>query len=98
ELMQTIHGGLVPGGGLILIEKVKAETDAFDAAFVDLHHAMKRDKGYSHLEIARKREALDEVLIPWKLSENLELLRGSGFRSAEVFFKWNNFAGLVALK
>jgi tRNA (cmo5U34)-methyltransferase len=50
------------------------------------------------MEIAQKREALENVLIPYRMSENEELLRGSGFRFVETFFKWYNFCGLIALK
>jgi tRNA (cmo5U34)-methyltransferase len=50
------------------------------------------------LEIARKREALENVLTPWTVGQNINLLREAGFASAEMFFKWNNFAGFIALK
>jgi len=50
------------------------------------------------LEISQKREALENVLIPYKLSENIALLKEVGFRTVEVFFKWYNFTGLVAVK
>jgi tRNA (cmo5U34)-methyltransferase len=54
--------------------------------------------GYSELEIAQKREALENVLIPYRLEENRELLLSAGFRQVDVFFKWYNFAGFVAVK
>ena len=44
------------------------------------------------------RSALENVLVPYKLSENISLLRDKGFAHCEVFFKWYNFAGLVATK
>ncbi len=50
------------------------------------------------MEISQKREALENVLVPYKLSENITLLRDKGFAHCEVFFKWFNFAGLVAVK
>ena len=59
---------------------------------------MKRRHGYSEMEISQKREALENVLIPYKLLENRELLLNSGFRAVDVFFKWYNFAGIVAIK
>jgi tRNA (cmo5U34)-methyltransferase len=54
--------------------------------------------GYSELEISQKREALENVLIPYRLQENRDLLLKAGFREVEVFFKWYNFAGFVAVK
>ena len=40
---------------------------------------MKRRNEYSEMEISQKREALENVLIPYKLSENNLLLRETGF-------------------
>ena len=59
---------------------------------------MKRRHHYSEMEIAQKREALENVLIPYKLSENITLLRDAGFEHCEIFFKWYNFAGFIAKK
>jgi tRNA (cmo5U34)-methyltransferase len=59
---------------------------------------MKRRHHYSELEISQKREALENVLIPYKLSENITLLRDAGFEHCEVFFKWYNFTGIIAKK
>ncbi len=97
-LLSTIFQGLVPGGCLILIEKVKAESPELDSSLIEFHHEFKRTRGYSNLEISRKREALENVLVPLKTSENVHLLEKAGFQSVEIFFKWNNFAGFIALK
>ena len=59
---------------------------------------MKRRNGYSDTEIAQKRESLENVLIPYRIQENVDLLKRNGFDEADTFFKWYNFAGLVALK
>jgi tRNA (cmo5U34)-methyltransferase len=50
------------------------------------------------MEIAKKRDALENVLIPLKLSQTSALIREAGFTDVDIFFKWNNFAGLIALK
>jgi tRNA (cmo5U34)-methyltransferase len=50
------------------------------------------------LEISQKREALENVLIPYKTSENINMLRNGGFKQAEVFFRWYNFTGIIAKK
>ena len=59
---------------------------------------MKRRHGYSELEISQKREALENVLIPYKLLENREMLLRTGFRYCDTFFKWYNFTGMIAVK
>jgi len=41
---------------------------------------------------------LENVLIPYKQSENITLFRNAGFEHCEVFFKWYNFAGIIVKK
>lgn len=50
------------------------------------------------MEIVKKREALENVLIPYRLEENVELLKNAGFRHVEIFFRWYNFCGMIAVK
>lgn len=98
KLIGEIYRGLKPKGALILIEKVLGEDSLFNRLFIDYYYEMKRRHGYSELEISQKREALENVLIPYKLLENRELLLSSGFSSVDVFFKWYNFCGIIAVK
>jgi tRNA (cmo5U34)-methyltransferase len=97
-MLKKIYQGLRPGGGLILIEKVQGESGGLNDLFVERYHAYKHSQGYSRLEIAKKREALEKVLIPLKPGENRDLLAGAGFRQVDIFFKWFNFAGFLAVK
>lgn len=98
QLIQNIYEGINPGGVLILVEKILAEDSSFNRSFIDYYYSFKRHNHYSDLEISQKREALENVLVPYKLSENISLLRDKGFSHCEVFFKWFNFAGLIATK
>lgn len=98
QLMADIHRGLNEQGALILVEKVLGEDSIFNRLFIKYYYDMKRRHGYSDLEIAQKREALENVLVPYKLLENRELLLQTGFRHVDVFFKWYNFCGIVAVK
>jgi len=98
QLVQSIYDQLNPGGALILVEKVLGEGTSFNRKFIDYYYDYKRRNDYNELEIAQKREALENVLIPYKLSENIKLLSDVGFKECETFFKWYNFAGLVAVK
>ena len=86
-LLARAAGALRPGGILVLSEKVLFEDAALNALNVELHHDFKRAHGYSEMEIAGKRDSLENVLLP-----------EAGFRSAEVWFQCFNFASLIALK
>lgn len=98
RLLKQIYDGILPGGALIIVEKILAEDSAFNRDFIKYYYEMKRRNDYSETEITQKREALENVLIPYKLSENITLLRNAGFNHCEVFFKWYNFSGFIAKK
>ncbi len=98
RVAKAIHDGMNERGGLILIEKLTAQDSGINRLFIDYYHGMKRRQGYSDLEIAQKREALENVLIPYRIEENIDLLKNAGFRSVETFFRWYNFCGILATK
>ena len=98
RLLKRINEGMVPGGILILVEKILAEENTYNRNFINYYYNLKRRHAYNELEISQKREALENVLIPYKLSENILLLRETGFHHTEIFFKWYNFCGIIAEK
>ncbi len=98
QLLKRVFAGLNPGGALILVEKILGEESRFNRDFIEYYYNYKRRNNYSELEISQKREALENVLIPYKLSENLLLLKEVGFSHTEIFFKWYNFTGIIAIK
>jgi tRNA (cmo5U34)-methyltransferase len=98
RLIRTICEGTNHQGCLIVVEKLTESDTLFNRLFIDHYYAMKRRNGYSELEIAQKREALENVLIPYRLEENQELLLGAGYTRFQVFFRWYNFGGMIAVK
>lgn len=98
RLMRQVYEGLNPGGCVILVEKVLGESSHLNRLFIEHYYEMKRTKGYTEMEIAQKREALENVLVPYRLTENLDLLAKIGFSEEDTFFKWYNFCGIVAVK
>ena len=98
QIMKTIADGMNHQGCLILVEKVLAEETLMNRLFIKYYYDLKRRNGYSDTEIAQKREALENVLIPYRIEENEQLLLSAGLHHPEVFFKWYNFCGMLALK
>ncbi|MCI5117892.1 MAG: carboxy-S-adenosyl-L-methionine synthase CmoA [Candidatus Electrothrix sp. LOE1_4_5] len=98
DFVKRLAASLPTGGLLFVSEKIISQHSRLNRTFIDLYHDFKRDQGYSELEIAAKREALENVLIPFTPEENMNLFRASGFEEAEMFFRWINFASFVALK
>lgn len=98
RLLREICDGINPDGCLLLIEKLVAKESLLNRLYIQHYYEFKAANGYSELEIARKREALENVLIPYRMEENEEMLHRAGFRAVDVFFKWYNFCGIIAVK
>jgi len=98
ELMHRIARGLVPGGILVLSEKVCFEDAGEQRALNEWHHEFKRGQGYSDLEIARKRDALENVMIPESVSEHRIRLAEAGFVHTVQWFQGFNFVSMVAFR
>jgi tRNA (cmo5U34)-methyltransferase len=97
EFLARLRTALRPGGVLILSEKTVSSDPALDQTWLDFYLDFKRGNGYSETEIARKRQALEKVLIPCSLAENLEMLRAAGFTVVESFSQWFNFVSILAV-
>ncbi|THB75713.1 MAG: carboxy-S-adenosyl-L-methionine synthase CmoA [Desulfobulbaceae bacterium] len=97
-LLKRLFDNLRPGGLLFLSEKTVEEQKMLNRSFIEVYHRFKREKGYSDLEIAKKREALENILIPFSAEENQKLLTDAGFDGLSVFFQWFNFCSIVAVK
>jgi tRNA (cmo5U34)-methyltransferase len=97
-VLQTVAQDLNPGGVVVLTEKIRFNGPRLHEVMTSLHLDHKRGNNYSELEIAQKRAAIEDVLIPLTAEENLELLRASGFAECAQVCQWLNFAMFVALK
>ena len=98
ELIGRIYRGLNHNGVLLVSDKtLQSHTDA-SRIFMDNYYHMKRQNGYSEMEISRKREALENVLIPYKIEEEKELFYECGFESVDIFFTWFNFSSFICMK
>lgn len=98
RIVRNIHQHTLPGGALILIEKVIGSTAELDQALVDTHHASKEANGYSREAIDRKRLSLEGVLVPVTAKWNEDILRSSGFQHVECIWRRLNFAGWLAVR
>ncbi|MBF0255784.1 MAG: carboxy-S-adenosyl-L-methionine synthase CmoA [Gammaproteobacteria bacterium] len=98
ELLRRIQQALLPGGLLLLSEKIAFDQAEFQQLFSDMHHQFKRDQGYSQLEISQKRSALERVLLPESLQTHRQRLLQAGFAQVEPWFQCFNFVSLIALK
>ena len=96
-LLRRIRQTLLPGGALILSEKLRFDDQQTHELLTDLHLDFKRANGYSELEIAQKRSAIEKVMKPDSLEQHRQRLLDAGFSKVVVWFQCLNFASLVAL-
>ncbi|MFT6221709.1 MAG: tRNA (cmo5U34)-methyltransferase [Candidatus Endobugula sp.] len=97
-ILQTIYDGLLPGGILILSEKVHFDNPSHQELMTNLYHNFKRVNGYSDLEIAQKRTALENVLRSDSIQTHQQRLQQCGFSSADVWFQCFTFCSFIAIK
>ena len=98
QIMRDIWDQLEEGGCLILVEKVLGESAELDTLFRERYYALKGKNGYSEEDIARKKLALEGVLVPITAKWNEQMLKAAGFNQVDCFWRWMNFAGWVAVK
>jgi tRNA (cmo5U34)-methyltransferase len=97
-LLGRVAAGLVPGGILVLSEKIRFEDEEEHALQTQWHHDFKKAQGYSELEIARKRDALENVMKPDSMEQHLERLRNAGFDRVCRWFQGFSFVSMVAFR
>jgi len=99
QLLTNIYEALKPGGIVLLSEKILVNDPVLNRLYIDHYLQFKiSQSGYTDVENQRKREALENVLIPYRLDENYELLERAGFDRIGTYFQWFNFACMIAVK
>lgn len=98
ELVKKIASSLKKGGIFIFSEKVISHHSKLNRDLIECYYDFKKEQGYSQYEIMQKREALENVLVPYSEDENIKMALNSGFSHCEVVFRWSNFCTFIAIK
>ena len=98
QILEKINASLRPGGIFYFSEKICSPVPEIQEVMTCSYEHFKRRQGYSSTEIERKKEALDQVLIPFTMDEHIKLLETAGFKHFEPVLKWNQFVSYVAVK
>jgi len=98
SLLQKIQHALLPGGVLILSEKICFDEQTEQSHLEELHWLFKKANGYSDLEVSQKRSALEQVLLPDTLEEHKKRLGDTGFDTVHLWYQCFNFMSLIAFK
>lgn len=98
EIINKIYESINHEGIFILSEKIIYQNLKANKIFTDLYLKFKKQNGYSEFEIAQKRQALENVLVPFNDKENENMLKNAGFKEVANIFKWNNFTTYIGFK
>jgi tRNA (cmo5U34)-methyltransferase len=98
ELVKNIADALKQDGVFIFSEKVISHHPRLNKDLIEHYYDFKKKQGYSEFEISQKREALENVLVPYSEDENIKMAKNAGFSHCEVVFRWANFATFIAIK
>ena len=98
NLIKKIYDGLESGGILIISEKIHFDDAVTQNQITKLHMDFKKENGYSELEIANKRQAIENVLITETKEQHLNRLRDCGFVETSCFFQCLNFVSFLSVK
>ena len=98
ELVKKIYNGMNDDGVFVFSEKVIFNDKKLDKQMIDIYYEYKKEQGYSEYEIAQKREALENVLIPFTIEENIQMCKDAGFKNIDTVFQWANFVTFVVRK
>ncbi len=98
DMIQKIYNALHNDGIFLFAEKVISQDSKLEGQMIACYYDYKAKQGYTHKEIYKKREALENVLVPYSVEENCAMLRSCGFKHIEILFKWVNFTLFLARK
>lgn len=98
EFVRKIYKSLNDNGIFVFSEKLIYPDKKLSKNMIEIYEKYKAEQGYSRYEISQKREALENILIPYTEEENKALAIEAGFSVVETIFKWGNFAVFVAFK
>lgn len=98
KLINKIASSLTKEGVFLFSEKVISHHSKLNKDLIECYYDFKKEQGYSEYEIMQKREALENVLVPYSEEENIKMALENGFSHCEVVFRWANFATFIAIK
>ena len=95
DLLVRIRDGLRPGAPFVYAEKVVLDDPTSQSWANDRHLDFKRANGYSELEIAQKRTAIENIMVPESCDAHLSRLNNLGFERVNQWFQLLNWAAFI---
>ncbi len=98
KLFKKIYRSLNFGGSLIFIDKVRASESVYEDIFNQIYFDFKIDKKLKHEQILNKAKSIRSSMQIFQINQIEGFLKEAGFKNYELFFRWYNFVGFLAIK
>lgn len=98
SVIDRVYKCLNKGGVFLFVDKIKTQCVDIHDIYNDKYYDFKRNSGLQDKEILDKNISLRSIQKCISLEENIDILKKSGFRKLDIFMKYGNFVGIVAIK
>jgi tRNA (cmo5U34)-methyltransferase len=86
------------GGALILVDKVFSNNSQQQTIFDQLYNEFKLKNKLSPSAVINKQISLKSSMTLQRTDESIKQLKKIGFEKIDIFYKWFNFIGIIAIK
>lgn len=98
RLINDIYCGLLDNGALVIVEKIVGNNPKFNEIWIELYNDLKLRNKLTLENIKAKADSLRGILLSYSQDKIITMLEKAGFTDIDIFFKWYNFIGIVAVK
>lgn len=98
DVINKVYSALNEGGAFFFVDKIRTENVMINDIYNDLYYDFKLRKGLKSNEILQKNKSLRGIQKTMSLDENLNIIKTAGFKNIDIFMKYNNFIGILAIK
>lgn len=98
KLIKSVYDGLIDSGAIIIVEKIVGNNPKFNEIWIELFNDLKLRNNLTLEQIKQKSDSLRGILLSYSQEKNIKLLQQAGFEDIDIFFKWYNFIGIIAVK
>jgi len=98
NLYKKIFKSLNNGGALIFVDKIRSSSSFYEDIFNQTYFDFKIENKLTHAQVLNKSKSIRGSMQIFEFIEIEKFLKNVGFKKIEIFFKWFNFIGIIAIK
>ena len=83
---------------MIFVDKVRSSNSCYEDIFNQTYFDFKIENKLTHAQVLNKSKSIRSSMQLFQINEIENFLKKSGFKKTEIFFRWFNFIGVIAIK